>query len=63
VRSSQSATPTANPDAAGAAYGFAGMGPYEGGQAEHLRVPWADFRESASVSSASRHVGCLYAVT
>ena len=34
---------TANPDAAGAAYGFAGMGPYSGGQAEFLRVPWADF--------------------
>jgi glutathione-independent formaldehyde dehydrogenase len=28
---------------AGAAYGFADMGPYEGGQAELLRVPWADF--------------------
>ena len=36
---------TANPDPqmAGAAYGFADMGPYEGGQAEYLRVPWADF--------------------
>ena len=34
---------TANPGTAGAAYGFAGMGPYEGGQAEYLRVPWADF--------------------
>lgn len=33
---------TANPGTAGAAYGFAGMGPYEGGQAELLRVPWAD---------------------
>ncbi|WP_047864374.1 glutathione-independent formaldehyde dehydrogenase [Rubrobacter aplysinae] len=28
--------------AAGAAYGFAGMGPYDGGQAEYLRVPFAD---------------------
>jgi threonine dehydrogenase-like Zn-dependent dehydrogenase len=28
---------------AGAAYGFADMGPWEGGQAEMLRVPWADF--------------------
>ena len=27
----------------GAAYGFAGMGPYDGGQAEYLRVPHADF--------------------
>jgi glutathione-independent formaldehyde dehydrogenase len=36
---------TANPDPhmAGAAYGFADMGPYNGGQAELLRVPWADF--------------------
>jgi threonine dehydrogenase-like Zn-dependent dehydrogenase len=34
---------TANPGMAGAAYGFAGMGPYSGGQAECLRVPFADF--------------------
>ncbi|QJD99448.1 alcohol dehydrogenase catalytic domain-containing protein [Massilia forsythiae] len=34
---------TANPGSAGAAYGFAGMGPYSGGQAELLRVPYADF--------------------
>jgi glutathione-independent formaldehyde dehydrogenase len=36
---------TAQPDPAlaGAAYGFADMGPYEGGQAEFLRVPWGDF--------------------
>lgn len=34
---------TANPGFAGAAYGFAGMGPYQGGQAEYLRVPFADF--------------------
>lgn len=33
----------ANPGQAGAAYGYASMGPYDGGQAEHLRVPWADF--------------------
>jgi threonine dehydrogenase-like Zn-dependent dehydrogenase len=35
----------ANPDPnmAGAAYGFADMGPYNGGQAELLRVPYADF--------------------
>ncbi|MGH4025255.1 MAG: glutathione-independent formaldehyde dehydrogenase [Pseudonocardiaceae bacterium] len=31
------------PGWAGAAYGFAGMGPYQGGQAELLRVPFADF--------------------
>jgi threonine dehydrogenase-like Zn-dependent dehydrogenase len=34
---------TANPGNAGAAYGYAGMGPYKGGQAEYLRVPYADF--------------------
>lgn len=34
---------TANPGNAGAAYGYAGMGPYNGGQAEYLRVPFADF--------------------
>lgn len=33
----------ANPGNAGAAYGYAGMGPYSGGQAELLRVPYADF--------------------
>lgn len=33
----------ANPGNAGAAYGYAGMGPYNGGQAELLRVPYADF--------------------
>ncbi len=32
-----------NPGTAGAAYGFAGMGPYSGGQAEYLRVPYGDF--------------------
>lgn len=30
---------TANPGSAGAAYGYADMGPYDGGQAELLRVP------------------------
>ncbi len=28
---------------ASAAYGFAGIGPYSGGQAEYLRVPYADY--------------------
>jgi len=32
-----------NPPFAGAAYGFADMGPYNGGQAEYLRVPYGDF--------------------
>ncbi|MBT0993874.1 glutathione-independent formaldehyde dehydrogenase [Cellulomonas sp. DKR-3] len=30
------------PEMAGAAYGYANMGPYRGGQAEYLRVPFAD---------------------
>jgi glutathione-independent formaldehyde dehydrogenase len=36
---------TANPDPhiAGASYGFAGLGPWNGGQAEYLKIPWADF--------------------
>ncbi len=34
---------TANPAAPTAGYGYAGMGPYRGGQAEFLRVPFADF--------------------
>jgi glutathione-independent formaldehyde dehydrogenase len=32
-----------NPGMAGAAYGFADMGPFPGGQAEYLRVPYGDF--------------------
>ena len=34
---------TCNPGNAGAAYGFAEMGPYSGGQAEYLRVPYGDY--------------------
>lgn len=34
---------TCNPGTAGAAYGFAGMGPFSGGQAELLRVPYGDY--------------------
>ncbi len=33
---------TTNPGKAGAAYGYPGMGPYPGAQAERLRVPFAD---------------------
>jgi glutathione-independent formaldehyde dehydrogenase len=33
----------ANPQSTTAGYGYAGMGPYRGGQAEYLRVPFADF--------------------
>src|SRR6201995_5836237 len=35
-------TTNPDPDMVGAAYGFASMGPYNGGQAEYLRVPFAD---------------------
>jgi threonine dehydrogenase-like Zn-dependent dehydrogenase len=34
---------TVNPGFAGGAYGYASMGPYRGGQAELLRVPYGDF--------------------
>jgi glutathione-independent formaldehyde dehydrogenase len=34
------ANPSGQP---GAGYGYPAMGPYRGGQAEYLRVPWADF--------------------
>lgn len=34
---------TVNPGFAGGAYGYVAMGPYPGGQAEFLRVPFADF--------------------
>jgi glutathione-independent formaldehyde dehydrogenase len=34
---------TVNPGFAGGAYGYVAMGPYQGGQAEYLRVPYADF--------------------
>src|ERR1700735_1400644 len=37
------ADPGVMPGMAGAADGFAGMGPYSGGQAEYLRVPYADY--------------------
>ena len=38
----------------GAAYGFADMGPYQGGQAEYLRVPWGDFNACASPRTPRR---------
>lgn len=34
---------TANPGFAGSAYGYVAMGPYRGGQADYLRVPFADY--------------------
>ncbi|HEX2966546.1 MAG TPA: glutathione-independent formaldehyde dehydrogenase [Syntrophorhabdaceae bacterium] len=42
VRGYYNACLTANPNAPAAAYGYVGMGPYRGGQAEFVRVPWAD---------------------
>jgi threonine dehydrogenase-like Zn-dependent dehydrogenase len=36
-------TTNPKPGMAGAAYGFADMGPFNGGQAEYLRVPYGDF--------------------
>ena len=32
-----------NPEGVGGGYGYAGLGPYQGGQAEYIRVPYADF--------------------
>jgi glutathione-independent formaldehyde dehydrogenase len=32
-----------NPEGVSGGYGYSGMGPYPGGQAEYLRVPYADF--------------------
>jgi len=34
---------TVNPGFAGGAYGYVSMGPWAGGQAEYVRVPYADF--------------------
>jgi glutathione-independent formaldehyde dehydrogenase len=34
---------TVHPGFAGGAYGYVAMGPYRGGQAEYVRVPFADF--------------------
>ncbi len=43
VRQFPNACLTANPEAPTAGYGYAGMGPYPGGQAEYVRVPFADY--------------------
>lgn len=50
---------TAHPGNAGATYGYADMGPHSGGQAELLRVPWADWNclvltEDAQATEGSR---------
>ena len=39
---------------AGGAYGYVGMGPYQGGQAERMRVPYADFN-ALKLPSGSDH--------
>ena len=36
-------SPGVNPGFAGGAYGYVAMGPFQGGQALYLRVPYADF--------------------
>lgn len=43
VRGLYNACLTTNPENAGAAYGYVGMGPHRGAQAEYLGVPFADF--------------------
>jgi glutathione-independent formaldehyde dehydrogenase len=43
IRGLTSACLTMNPKQAGAAYGYVDMGPYRGGQAEYLKVPYADW--------------------
>lgn len=43
VRGFTNACLTVNPDGVGAGYGYAGMGPFNGGQAEKTLVPYADF--------------------
>ncbi len=43
TRGYTSACLVTNPEMASAAYGYADMGPYKGGQAEYVRVPYADF--------------------
>src|SRR5665647_1779546 len=50
---------TVNPGNAGGAYGFAGMGPYSGGQAELLRVPYGDYNCLVLLSTRSiRALSC-----
>jgi glutathione-independent formaldehyde dehydrogenase len=43
VRGFTNACLIAHPTSTGAGYGYAGMGPHSGGQAELVRVPYADF--------------------
>jgi len=43
-----------NPGFAGGAYGYVAMGPYQGGQAQYLRVPYADFN-ALTLPSGTEH--------
>ena len=43
ARSYTNACVAVNPDGVSGGYGYSGMGPYPGGQAEYLRVPFGDF--------------------
>ncbi|KAI0029480.1 GroES-like protein [Vararia minispora EC-137] len=43
-----------NPGFAGGAYGYVSMGPYPGGQAEYVRVPFADFN-ALKLPSGTEH--------
>jgi glutathione-independent formaldehyde dehydrogenase len=43
VRGFTNACLTTNPDSHGGGYGYSGMGPHRGGQAELVRVPYGDF--------------------
>ncbi|KAF9884412.1 hypothetical protein FE257_001812 [Aspergillus nanangensis] len=43
-----------NPGFAGGAYGYVAMGPYRGGQAQYLRVPYADFN-ALKLPSGTEH--------
>ena len=43
-----------NPGFAGGAYGYVAMGPYQGGQAQYLRVPYADFN-ALKLPSGTEH--------
>jgi glutathione-independent formaldehyde dehydrogenase len=46
----------------GAAYGYANIGPYDGGQAEYLRVPHADFNLLAAHSAMIRGASQVFVV-
>ena len=43
IRQFPNACLTVNPEGPGGAYGYADMGPFKGGQAEFVRVPFADY--------------------